>query len=468
MNLKIKSVAMSIGHAVMANGISLIISAILTMLVPKLLATEQYGYWQLYIFFTSYIGFFHFGLQDGMYLRYGGAKYEQLDKRLMHSQFSLLVVFEAVIAALFIIYSLVFERDMNKKIVLCGFAFSIILFLPNAHLQYVLQMTYRVKEYTRSIMLEKIIYGVTTIAILFFGGQSFIWIILADLVGKLVSLIYIVLTCKDIVFSSGIVLSANLQEAWLNIRVGIKLLSANIAAMMIVGITRFAIENKWDIVVFAKVSLAFSLASFILVFLSAVGQVLFPIFKRTDSSGLPNMYNGINRFVTIIALSFPIIYQPIMHIISIWLPQYKESLSYFLILIPMCVFESKNAILINTFFKTLRLESTMLKINGVVAIFSLISVFITVYLIESLVVSVVMVTVLTGIKCIISEIILGKALGVRSVPLILVEVCMTLAFVLINYFFVNVIAFVGYGVLIIVLFLLNKKEFKSIIKNELS
>ena len=69
-------------YVVGANAISLIVSLLTTLVLPKFFgdAVEQYGYYQIYIFYVGYIGFFHLGLCDGIYLRDAGKRYESLDK----------------------------------------------------------------------------------------------------------------------------------------------------------------------------------------------------------------------------------------------------------------------------------------------------------------------------------------------------------------------------------------------------
>ena len=54
----------------------MLVSAILTVFVPKLLRITDYGFWQLFMFYQGYIGVFHLGWNDGIYLQIGGKKYE--------------------------------------------------------------------------------------------------------------------------------------------------------------------------------------------------------------------------------------------------------------------------------------------------------------------------------------------------------------------------------------------------------
>ena len=66
------------------------------------------------------------------------------------------------------------------------------------------------------------------------------------------------------------------------------------------------------------------------------------------------------------------VYYPLKEMLSWWLPQYADSLIYMSVLFPVCLFESKVGLLINTYLKSLRKEALMLKINlislGVAAI----------------------------------------------------------------------------------------------------
>ena len=52
-----KEILGRISITVFSNVISLIASSLIIMIVPKFLSTEQYGFFQLYIFYTGYIGF---------------------------------------------------------------------------------------------------------------------------------------------------------------------------------------------------------------------------------------------------------------------------------------------------------------------------------------------------------------------------------------------------------------------------
>ncbi len=80
MNSRAVNFIKNFSYTITSNMISVVISALVTLVVPKLIGIEEYGYWQLYLFYSSYIGFLHFGWNDGIYLKYGGKEYNDLDK----------------------------------------------------------------------------------------------------------------------------------------------------------------------------------------------------------------------------------------------------------------------------------------------------------------------------------------------------------------------------------------------------
>ena len=96
--------------------ISVVISALVTLVVPKLIGIEEYGYWQLYLFYSSYIGFLHFGWNDGIYLKYGGKEYNDLDKRLFFSQFYMLVSLQLLLMIFIFTLSNIFSTTDDNKL----------------------------------------------------------------------------------------------------------------------------------------------------------------------------------------------------------------------------------------------------------------------------------------------------------------------------------------------------------------
>lgn len=87
-----KDIALSI----IAQVISLAVSFIMNLILPKFMSEYQYSLWQTYLLYVGYVGVLHFGLLDGIVLRYSRYDYDELDKPRMRSQFKCLLVMTSV------------------------------------------------------------------------------------------------------------------------------------------------------------------------------------------------------------------------------------------------------------------------------------------------------------------------------------------------------------------------------------
>jgi hypothetical protein len=66
-------------YALGAQVISLTASILVSFIVPKLIDVSNYAFWQLFLFYVTYINISRLGYIDGLYLRLGGKKYDELD-----------------------------------------------------------------------------------------------------------------------------------------------------------------------------------------------------------------------------------------------------------------------------------------------------------------------------------------------------------------------------------------------------
>lgn len=75
---------------------------------------------------------------------------------------------------------------------------------------------------------------------------------------------------------------------------------AIIASMLIIVIIRYGISIGWDVATFGKVSLTLSISNFMMIFISSVSVVFFPILKHMDESRLLDIYMKIRNMLACI------------------------------------------------------------------------------------------------------------------------------------------------------------------------
>lgn len=465
MNLKAISFIKKMSYAISSNLISFIVSALVVLIIPKLIGVEEYGYWQLYIFYSSYVGFLHFGWNDGIYLRFGGEEYKNLNKRLFFSQFIQLSATQISIGIFIWFGSTLFVTDLNRDFIIKMVSIVTILMNTRYMLFFILQATNRIKEYARLTMLDRIVYIFLVIIFLLFGVRNYKLLIFADLVGKFISLFFAMLTCKNIVFNKVNIFYLTISETIENINVGIKLMFANIASMLIIGVVRFGIESTWDVATFGKVSLTLSISNMMMIFINAVGIIMFPILRRTNQDKLASVYSNMRDFLMVLLLGILLMYYPIKSVITSWLPQYADSLLYMALVFPMFLYEGKMALLINTYLKTLRKEKVMLRINLISMCISIVMTVISTQIVKNLDIAILNIVILLALRSALAESYLAKELNITVKKDILLEVLMTSVFIFTGWFVNSWITMFLYGLAYILYLLIKRKDITRTIHN---
>jgi len=271
--------------------------------------------------------------------------------------------------------------------------------------------------------------------------------------------------CKDIVFRRISTFYFSFREAFENINVGIKLMFANIASMLIIGVVRFGIERSWDVSTFGKVSLTLSISNLMLLFINAVGIVMFPILRRVDEKKLPSIYETMRTFLMVPLLGMLIVYYPLKVMLSAWLPQYADSLIYMALVFPICVYEGQMALLINTYLKTLRKEKLMLQINLISLVLSVMISFVTILILKNLDLAIVSIVILLAFRCVLAEIFLSKILRITIYKDIALELIMTVIFITTGWFVKSWIAVMVYAVAYAMYLIIKRKDITGTIKN---
>jgi len=433
-NDSVKNILWKLYYSISANLVNFLISLFIAFIIPKFLGLEQYGYWQLYVFYIGYAGFFHFGHVDGIYLRYGGKYYDELNKPLLHSQFLLLISLEILVFMGFVCISLIGASEINRTFVIFATGLNCLLFLPRVFFQNILQGTGKIREYAKNFILERVLYVILVLTCLIKGVYKFEYLIIADMIAKFISLIDIGWICKDLLIIKGVNLKLALHEFWENISTGINLVLANIASFLIIGIVRFGIEKNWDVIIFGKVSFSLSISNFVISFIYAIGIVIFPIVKRRDPNKLSTLYNTLGTLLSGLMVFLLIAYYPMQKLLLLWLPEYSEAIQYLAILFPVSVFEARSSLLVNTYLKALREERAMVMMNILAVLFSLLITYIVVVLLKSLLLSIFSIILLVIIRCSLPDFYLQLKMKVFCLKDLKWNITATIAFITCNWY----------------------------------
>lgn len=361
--MKYKELLRNSAVAFLAQAIGIVVSVITTIILPKQLGVTEFGYWQLFIFYASYAGFFHLGLSDGIYLIEGGKTRKTLNKSSLHGQFVLLMTYEVVFSLIIVILAFLLPIEEERKFVLIFFAYYIIVNNGCLLLGFIFQAINETKLYSYSVMVDRLAFVIPMVVLLFLHDSHFDHYIIFYCCSKTISLVYCIWNGWDIFRAKTGAVPTILHEAQHYILVGIKVLTANTASMLIIGILRFSIDKHWGIESFSRISFALSLINFVLFFMQQISMVLFPALRQANEHEVMKVYQMTHLILDALSPYVYLLYYPAVLILSLWLPSYKESLLYFGIFLPICVYDAKMEIGCATLFKVKRKEDVWLHIN---------------------------------------------------------------------------------------------------------
>lgn len=447
----------NLGYSFFSQAVQLILSIAISFLLPKLLGVEEFGYWQLFIFYTQYAGFFHFGLVDGIYLREGGGNYNQLDFKCLGYQLRVLFMVDLglILLALPWIFT---NQNADRQFILLISCACILLSNFISFFGLTLQSVNAIK--------------ISSLGRLYFSLSFLVFLLLEFFVIKsdnyrLFVIVYFFTYSFSLIyyFKKAIEIPKNffahsipeyrsiLME---NIKSGLTLTLANIAGMLILGFGRFMIDKHWGIELFSVVSFALVIVNFVLMFISQVSLVLYPELRALGIDEAERLYEKMSKALMAISPFFLLAVYPMIVIIDLWLPDYLPSIEYMIILLPVCIYETKNQLQINTYFKVYNRPKDLLIANAVAVFVSGFIVIISVFVLESIRITVIAMLLAVIIKYIVSLYILRSNSFIQEVVRIIPELVITAGFIISNLLFDIKIGAAVFTTLLFIYYLLNR------------
>ncbi len=447
----------NVGLSIIAQIISLIVSFLMNLILPKFISEYQYALWQTYLLYVGYVGILHFGLLDGIVLRYSQYDYEELDKLKIRSQFKCLLIMTSVFSLIAIACASLFCKSEMRWVFIMT-AIGIVTRTMFTYTSYSFQITNRINYYAEMIIGYRIFYGFGAVIMLLLGFHNFYYFCLVDLCSDVFGILFSAHNNKGMYFGTSLNVRDTLKEAKRNISAGVMLMISNWSSFLLTGSARLIIQWHWNTIIFGKVSFAFSITNLFLTFVTAISVVLFPSLKRTDKENLPGLYQKIRNAINPLLIMILTFYYPGCWILKKWLPTYNNSLVYLGILLPIIIFSSKISLLTNNYLKALRKEKTMLVIN-LISVGTAVSMFsISAYLLNNLKMLLVSITIAIMICSVLSEFVVMKTLNIFDIRNFFGEIIMTVVFVTTTMLPSQMMGFLIYVIAVVAFLFFNRKN----------
>lgn len=285
-----------------ANLINMVFNLVINFAQPKFLSMDTYASIKTFQLYCSYVGILHLGYVDGMYLKYGGKDFSDVNQENLYRNLSTLRIFQLIIAIVFTIIGIV----ISDKIMIC-FALSIIPLNMVAYYKALYQAVGEFNKYGRIMNANTILIFLINI-LLIFGIKTddysfyilyytviyvFIWIILEFKFRKYLRLQYSI--------------KVSIDEFIYSIRSGFFLMLGNFSSTILTSIDRWFVKIFLNNVSFAQYSFAVSMENFMNIAITPVTVTLYNYFCRVkDVKKIKRTRNLVVLFaVTIVAAAFP-------------------------------------------------------------------------------------------------------------------------------------------------------------------
>lgn len=449
--------------AVLAQGLAMFVSILVTLLLPKIMGVTAFSYWQLFIFYATYVGFFHFGLNDGVYLIYGGKIRHDIDKSSILSQFIIAGIVQSVSALLIVIAIFLGPLSEGRAFVIAATAIFMVANNLALYIGYVFQTMNETKLFSCAAILDRIVFLIPMLIMMIMHIRNFEPYVIAHCFGAICRLLFCFYFFRDFLASRPKCIHEAMRESIQSIRVGIKLMIANIASMLILGVGRVFIDARWGIEAFGKFSLALSMVTFFLNFISQASMVLFPALRQTDQQHVAKFYENAQNILGLFFPAIYLLYFPLVWILGWWLPQYKTSLDVLAYLLPICVFDSKMNITCTTLMKVRREEGRLLSINIFSVATSAVIAILGAYAFSSMYVVIAgMVIAIIG-RSLYSEWYMSRQVNAKQNGLGIVGVLLSVIFICLVISQTPLVAFSGYAICYMFLLFIYHKTLYSLI-----
>lgn len=270
-----KKLKVGIITILLANIINTVFSLATNFLLPKYLSIDSYAAIKTFQLYVSYVGLFHLGYVDGMYLKYGGCELGKNVDENFSLNLSTMHFFQLGITIFTVVISL-FSRDW----IVLLFALSIFPQNISNYYKFLYQATGAFELYGRIMNLSTASTFILNVILLFvLHTDAYLIYIICYVV-----LYYIIWIILEIYFRKKHTISKAAIFSWkelaVNICDGFLLTLGNLASMLLTSMDRWFVKILLKTIDFAQYSFAVSVESFLNLAVTPVTTTLYNFFCR--------------------------------------------------------------------------------------------------------------------------------------------------------------------------------------------
>lgn len=305
-------------YVLMANLINLGFNLVTNFVLPKQLSVDSYATIKTFQLYVSYVGVFHLGFVDGMYLKYGGKSVHEISHQDLQTNLSTLRVFQIVVTLICVVIAVALKQKT-----FFFFSLSILPLNLTNYFKQLYQATGEFSLYGKIMNANTIlIFIANMIWIFLFKVDNGLYFLFSNVTVYVIVWIALELNCRKILGGKKEEKKFSLNELADNIKGGILLTVGNLASVSLTSMDRWCVKVLMNTLAFAQYSFAVSMENFMNVAVTPVTITLYNYFCRiNDSDKIRKMRNCVMLFAaSIISCAFPARF-----ILEVYLTKYIDS-----------------------------------------------------------------------------------------------------------------------------------------------
>lgn len=299
-----------------ANFIQLISGIIVGFVVPAILSLEEYANLKTYTLYMSYVGLLHFGFLDGMYIKYGGKKIDEIKSTNLKAEHNVIILIESIITLVLLIISI-----CCKNALIFLFGISIIPSIISTFYKSIYQATGEFAKYSNIIYIYTITYTVINIILVFvFKSDNYIMYCLATFISTFASIMYyeykFIKKFKKVEAKYSV-------EILNNIKSGFFILLGNLSLVFFTGADKWFVKIFLTTDDFAYYSFAVSMLNTVNILVNAISITFYNYLFSTNTT---EDINKIKKYLIILGAFSSASYFIFDVFVRIFLNKYIKSL----------------------------------------------------------------------------------------------------------------------------------------------
>ena len=299
------------------NFLQLISSLIIGFIIPEILSLDDYANLKTYTLYVSYIGLFHLGFLDGLYIKYGGKKINDINKGELKSEHNFLIIFQLIISIILCLISI-----LLKNVVLTLFSISILPIMIQAFHKYIFQATGEFNSYSKIMNIYTIVYTILNVILaLIFKNKDYVLYCLTTFIANFVSVI--VFEYKFLKKYKEKDCRIDKNNILKNIKVGFFVLLGNLSVVGLFGIDKWFVKLFLSTEDFAYYSFAVSMLNLVNVLVNAISITFYNYLFSNNSA---EKINKIKRYLIILGGFASLGYFALSFIVTNFIKKYIPSL----------------------------------------------------------------------------------------------------------------------------------------------